>query len=152
MDRLLGASAKALPNLLEDILDIPQRLFCVMKGPERLPAWEWSQSTQGWRAEEIHREQGPWNEVPQKSFCVRFPVSQVHQILMAEASLISLLMLWVMEHLRKKERGTSLVVQWLRLCTYNAGCTGSVPDWGTKIPHASGHGQKKKRRRRRRKN
>ena len=62
---------------------------------------------------------------------------------MAEASLISLLMLWVMEHLRKKERGTSLVVQWLRLCTYNAGCTGSVPDWGTKIPHASGHGQKK---------
>ena len=70
---------------------------------------------------------------------------------MAEASLISLLMLWVMEHLRKKERGTSLVVQWLRLCTYNAGCTGSVPDWGTKIPHASGHGQKKKKKKKKKK-
>ena len=50
-----------------------------------------------------------------------------------------------MEHLRKKERGTSLVVQWLRLCTYDPGYTGSIPDWGTKIPQASGHGKKKKK-------
>ena len=33
----------------------------------------------------------------------------------------------------------SLVVQWLRLCTPNAGDTGSIPGWGTKIPHAIGH-------------
>ena len=25
---------------------------------------------------------------------------------------------------------TSLVVQWLRLCTSNAGVLGSIPDWG----------------------
>ena len=32
----------------------------------------------------------------------------------------------------------SLVVQWLRFCTSNAGSVGSIPDWGTKIPHAVG--------------
>ena len=31
--------------------------------------------------------------------------------------------------------GTSLVVQWLRLRASIAGGTGSIPDWGTKIPH-----------------
>ena len=36
--------------------------------------------------------------------------------------------------------GTSLVVQWLRLRASNAGCVGSVPGWGTKIPHAKQHG------------
>ena len=35
----------------------------------------------------------------------------------------------------------SLVVQWLRLCTSKAGATGSIPGWGTKIPHATWHGQ-----------
>ena len=33
--------------------------------------------------------------------------------------------------------GTSLVVQWLRLCTPNAGGLGSIPGQRTKIPHAA---------------
>ena len=40
--------------------------------------------------------------------------------------------------------GTSLAVQWLRLCTSTAGGMGSIPDWRTKIPRAARHGQKKK--------
>ena len=32
--------------------------------------------------------------------------------------------------------GTSLVVQWLRLCSASAGGVGLVPGRGTKIPHA----------------
>ena len=39
-------------------------------------------------------------------------------------------------------RGTSLVVQWLRLCAASAGGTGSVTGWGTKIPHATWHNEK----------
>ena len=35
-------------------------------------------------------------------------------------------------------RGTYLVVQWLRLHTFTASSTGSIPGWGTKIPHAMG--------------
>ena len=31
--------------------------------------------------------------------------------------------------------GTSLVVQWLRLCTSTAGGMGSIPSWRAKIPH-----------------
>ena len=31
--------------------------------------------------------------------------------------------------------GTSLVVQWLRM-SCNAGDEGSIPSWGTKIPHS----------------
>ena len=30
--------------------------------------------------------------------------------------------------------GTSLVVQWLRLCPSNAGGMGLIPGWGTRIP------------------
>ena len=41
--------------------------------------------------------------------------------------------------------GTSLVVQWLRLCTSIAGGMGTNPGQGTKIPHASRYGQKKKK-------
>ena len=37
-----------------------------------------------------------------------------------------------------------LVVQWLSLHTPNAGGTGSIPGWGTKIPHTARHGQKTK--------
>ena len=40
--------------------------------------------------------------------------------------------------------GTSLVVQWLRLCAPNAGDLGLIPGWGSrsymlqlKIPHAA---------------
>ena len=42
-------------------------------------------------------------------------------------------------------RGTSLVVQWLRLCAPNAGGTGSIPGQGTKIPHATRHSPKEKK-------
>ena len=38
--------------------------------------------------------------------------------------------------------GDLLAVQWLRLCTSNAGGVGSVPDQRTKIPHAVWCGQK----------
>ena len=37
----------------------------------------------------------------------------------------------------KNKTGTSLAVQWLRLCLPMRG-TGSIPDRGAKIPHASG--------------
>ena len=39
--------------------------------------------------------------------------------------------------------GTSLVVQWLRLCTFNAGSSGSISGWRTKIPHAMGCSKEK---------
>ena len=38
--------------------------------------------------------------------------------------------------------GTSLTVQWLRLHTSIAGALGSISSQGTKIPHATQHGQK----------
>ena len=38
--------------------------------------------------------------------------------------------------------GTSLAVQWLRLHASTAGGMGSIPGGGTKIPQATGHGQK----------
>ena len=38
--------------------------------------------------------------------------------------------------------GTSLVVQWLELCTANAGGRGSIPGQETKSPHAVRLGQK----------
>ena len=41
--------------------------------------------------------------------------------------------------------GTSLVVQWLRLCSSTSGGLGSIPGEGTKISHATWHGQKKKK-------
>ena len=41
--------------------------------------------------------------------------------------------------------GTSLVAQWLRLCTSTEGGAGSIPGGETKIPHAMWHGQKKKK-------
>ena len=37
---------------------------------------------------------------------------------------------------------TSLAVQWLRICTSNAGGTGSTPGQETKIPHPMPYGQK----------
>ena len=33
--------------------------------------------------------------------------------------------------------GASLVVQWPRLHTSNAGGLGSIPGWGTRFPHAT---------------
>ena len=41
------------------------------------------------------------------------------------------------EKTKKRLSGTSLVVQWLRCCTHNAGDTGSNIGQGTKIPHAT---------------
>ena len=35
-----------------------------------------------------------------------------------------------------------LAVQWLRLHASNAGGTGLIPGWVTKIPHATWHSQK----------
>ena len=43
--------------------------------------------------------------------------------------------------------GTSLAVQWLRLCASTAGGMGSIPGQGSKILHTKWHGQKKKRKR-----
>ena len=45
----------------------------------------------------------------------------------------------------QRETGTSLVVQWLRLCTPSAGGMCSIPGQRTKIPHAMQHSQKKKK-------
>ena len=43
----------------------------------------------------------------------------------------------------KSLEGTSLVVQWLRLRASAMMGTGSIPGWGTKIPHASTHSHKR---------
>ena len=40
------------------------------------------------------------------------------------------------------KRGTSLVVQWLRLFASNAGSTYSIPSWVNEIPNAMQHRQK----------
>ena len=47
-------------------------------------------------------------------------------------------------HITKKNWGTSLAVQWLRLHASTAGGAGSIPGGGTKILHAVWCGQKKK--------
>ena len=44
-----------------------------------------------------------------------------------------------------ERRGTSLVVQWLRLHTSSAVGLGSIPGQGTKILHITRHSQKKKK-------
>ena len=44
--------------------------------------------------------------------------------------------------LKYEHLGTSLVIQWFRLHASNAGGVGSIPGWGTNIPHAVEHGQK----------
>ena len=41
--------------------------------------------------------------------------------------------------------GTSLVVQWLRLCVLNAGGVGLIPDQGTRILHAVSQNKIKKK-------
>ena len=46
---------------------------------------------------------------------------------------------------QKATKQSSLVVQWLRLHGPNAGGTGSIPGWGTKIPYATQRGLKKKK-------
>ena len=39
--------------------------------------------------------------------------------------------------------GTSLAIQWLRLCASTAGSEGSIPGRGTKILHASQNNREK---------
>ena len=48
------------------------------------------------------------------------------------------------KYIQRELWGTSLAVQWLRLCISNADSMGSVAEWGTKIPRATQSGQKKK--------
>ena len=43
---------------------------------------------------------------------------------------------------KSRTGGTSLAVQWLRLCASTEGGESFNPDWGTKIPHAAVHSQK----------
>ena len=59
-----------------------------------------------------------------------FPYSQTH--LYPPLSLFSVF-------LNTSQPGTSLVVQWLGLCASTARDMGSIPGWGTKIPHATWH-------------
>ena len=42
----------------------------------------------------------------------------------------------------KLKLGTSLAVQWLRLCTSKAGGASLIPGWGTKTPDAAWRNQK----------
>ena len=44
-------------------------------------------------------------------------------------------------HTQNRWLGTSLEVQWFRLSASNAGNTGSIPGWVTKIPHVMQHSQ-----------
>ena len=46
--------------------------------------------------------------------------------------------------LKRFKFGMSLAVLQLRLCVSTARDVGTIPDWGTKIPHAMGRSQKKK--------
>ena len=49
------------------------------------------------------------------------------------------------ETAQKVDSGTSLVVQWLRCHTPNAGCVGFIPGWGTKILYVTWPKKKKKK-------
>ena len=51
---------------------------------------------------------------------------------------------WTVVDLQKCHFRTSLAAQWLRLRASTARGVGSIPDWGTKILHASRRSQKKK--------
>ena len=45
----------------------------------------------------------------------------------------------------KVKKGTSLVVQWLRSCTFTSGGMGLISGLGTKVPHATQKNRKKKK-------
>ena len=51
----------------------------------------------------------------------------------------------------KEKMGTSLAVQWLRLCASNAGGMDSIPGWGTKIPHGVAKKKEKKKKKKKEK-
>ena len=72
----------------------------------------------------------------------------LHLLYRAHHSVPWILGICVYQHLlylKNKMLGTSLEIQWLRLCTSTAGGTGSIPDGGTKIPYAAWHGQGEKK-------
>ena len=46
---------------------------------------------------------------------------------------------------KEKTLGTSLTVQWLGLRASTAGGVGSIPGWGTRIPHATWCGRRKEK-------
>ena len=46
---------------------------------------------------------------------------------------------------KSTHQGTSLVVQWFRLCAPAPAGMGLIPGWGTKTPHDTEQGQKKKK-------
>ena len=48
---------------------------------------------------------------------------------------------------QERMSGTSLAIQWLKICASNAGYVGSIPA-GTKIPYAVQCGQKRKEKQR----
>ena len=52
---------------------------------------------------------------------------------------------WADAEFPNSNRGTSLAVQWLRLCTSTAGDAGLIPGQGTKIPQAVRDGTAKKK-------
>ena len=64
---------------------------------------------------------------------------------------ISLKFIWkdigttVAKTVSKEKNGGFPGVQWLRLQASNARGTGSIPDWGTKIPHGPWHGTPQKK-------
>ena len=62
-------------------------------------------------------------------------------------TILCLLPVYNLHVMRCQRTGTSLVVQWLRLCAPNAGGMGSIPGQGTRILYTSPRGQKKKRER-----
>ena len=65
---------------------------------------------------------------------------------------ITIVSLTIKENLAESEStdmGTSLAVQWLRLCASTAGAVGLIPGWGTKIPRAAQCGPTKKKKKRR---
>ena len=49
-----------------------------------------------------------------------------------------------LSQIKRRRRRSFLAVQWLRLYAPNAWGMGSVPGWGTKIPHATSPSQNKR--------
>ena len=67
---------------------------------------------------------------------IKVKLKRGHQKIMEKAPLSEKDVIWNLIF-KKQTLGTSLAVQWLRLCTPNAGGMGSIPGQGTKIPHAT---------------
>ena len=73
------------------------------------------------------------------------------RLLLLEVPLLDIILLSVLEgnlikvsFKSKISQGTSLAIQWLRLCTSTAECVSSICGWGTNIPHAMQRSQTEK--------